>query len=331
MIQAKLTHLNEEFKIPRTKNFLTDSEKLYKKVKIFHYGKILFPGRLGEKKFDCGTIKSIFVCDCGTTSRVKKKSCNNHNCPNCHTVAKRRLAKKITTRLLEILNLRKKEGVAKPHFNHIAVSPDKKKLPELLTFEQYVKYKAKVVRILKKYNMGGVFFFHAYRIKIVVKEIVWKTNKNRFKDKTFEYMYYSPHFHLIGNMWIPPDFFAKHGFICTKIKVKDSNRLVKLFKKNHINSTVNYLLSHSTYYQGKKISVWIGDYSYNKMKKVNIKKDFEFSICPVCESYLFRLEEEPFDIDENYIYFSKYYRSSLNYDVKHAVIRITYNLIRTKR
>ena len=164
-IQAKISpslYIDIENPIPIKKKQLTKAEKLYKHVEIHHAPYIKFPGRFGSKKFDCGSIKYVYSCDCIKTTKIIRKSCNNINCPNCYITANRRHGKEITRRLIKILRQQIRQKKIKPHFNHITFGP---KNAPFMTYDEFLKWKGSIMRKVKKCDASGVLFFHAYRKK----------------------------------------------------------------------------------------------------------------------------------------------------------------------
>ena len=255
---------------------LTDGEILYKEIEVLHVGNIKFVGRFGLKKDTCGQFKRLYACDCGCSKKIIKKSCNNLNCPNCYITAIRRLRKVIAIRCKKIIDMKETLGF----MNHITFGYSLDDSPVVYTFEQYKKFKRKIVNIIKKCGGAGVLIFHAYR-----------------KNESETLMFYSPHFHMVGNMWISPDFYDEYGFICKKIEDIKTGRIVKFRKIEHLKSTIGYLLTHASYYENKKLSVWFGKYSYNKLKKIDIEKIEEFPICEVCQSNLYLVETDDLYLD----------------------------------
>lgn len=312
VVQGKLIVLNEDLKIPRKKRSLTKAEKFYSNIKIPSKNSILFAGRYGNKKDDCGKFKSAYVCKNGYKTHIILKSCNNRDCPNCYITALRRLNSKISQRILKILIL---ENL--PYFNHITFSRKEEEYPEEMDSKFYSSDKAKFLRVLKKYNASGVVFFHAYR-----------------KNKDNKTMRYSPHYHLLGRMWIPSNFYEKHKFICKKIKNKKTNKTVKIGTEKHIKSLVGYLLTHTTYFENTKMTTWIGDYSYAKLRMVNKHYEYEEILCPVCKKPLYRLGIDqpikPLFVDNEYYYFTKYWRSSLGNKTLHRK-KLCYDLKKVKK
>lgn len=304
-------------KIPRKYSNLSPVEKFYKSVKIIHKDTILFPGRFGKKKNDCGQFNFSYSCDCGGLVKNVYKSCNNVNCPNCYTNVLRRSKKRITKKSLKVLELLKTSGKKKfPHFNHIMFGPKPTRLITENNFDYLVfkKFKRKYLRIIKKYKGSGVLFFHAYRKKVIKIETAWKTNPNREKVRETTVLRFSPHFHLIGNIWIPENHYRNEGFVIRKIKNKETNRIIKIYKESHLHSVIGYLLTHTTYYEGTKMSSWIGEYSSYYVKKINERTEYEYVICEKCEEYAYRILASPFDIDDNFYYYTKYWKSSLDFD-----------------
>lgn len=301
-IDADLEKKIEEHIVAKPIRTLFDYEIKYQNILIIKNGKVKFPGRAGKKKADCGSFKFLYKCSCGSANKIVIKSCNNINCPNCFIDANRRSSNDITKRLLAILRYERKNGKMKPHFNHSTFGPNtnqKKKYknkkheyynerPEEMDYINYKKFKKKYMLVLKKYGASGVLFFHAYR-------------KLEIHDKKVIFVY-SPHFHFIGNLWIPKNHFENYGFIIKKIRDKN-DKIVKLYKEKHLKSTTGYVLSHTTYFEGCKNRVWIGAYSYNKLKKINEKTDYIYIVCEECNEYLYRMDTELYRYDDERFYF----------------------------
>lgn len=322
--QIQLSFSDDVLKIKKTSVKLTKAEEFYKNVIIQHQSGILFQGRFGSKHDDCGNFKSAFSCECGKTTKIIYKSCNNINCPNCHVVVNRRSARRIGLRLFKILSwLRDKMNVDNPSFNHITFGFRPEDSPDIHSKKDYIKFKNFFMKILRKYNASGVLFFHPYRKEYVTEKFTGR-------------LIYSPHFHLIGNMWVPPDFYKKYGFVIKKIKNRKTNVVVKLFKLNHIISTVNYILTHTGYFENSKMSVWIGDYSYRKLKEINRTESYEYYVCDDkkggCGSFVYKIDlgniaiGEPYCFDRDYYYIRSWWRNMLDHYTKLSRKIIDYQL-----
>jgi hypothetical protein len=328
-VQSVLSE-SKYIRIKIKKKNLTFAEEFYRNVPIDHYPQIQYQGRFGTKTEKCGSFKHLFMCDCGHTKKILLHSCNNINCPNCHITANRRMAKQIATRLDAIYRLWIRSGWAKPHFNHIVISPpNDERLPDswkFKNFKEYQKKKRQILRDLKRWKASGVLIFHPYRKTVIKKRVSWKTDPKRMKTIKTIKLVYSPHFHLLGNMWIPPDFFQRYGYICTKLRNDDNDKIVKLYRFRHYYNRANYLLTHSGYYKDKKTYVWIGSYSYNQIHMYDRKVHYSHVICEKCERLVWHYEGEVIINDVGKLIIERDYQISLNRDYPLRDKKIYYEL-----
>lgn len=257
------------------KKVLTKTEKLYNDIKINHHGLIKYPGRfgktvVGEKK--CGSFKSAYSCENAHGFHVFLHSCNNINCPKCYINSIIATSKRVTTRFDNLNILLKKIGFKKRFLRSISINI----LPEeIFDYEDLQKLRARITKILKQLNFSGLLIFHAYRRQ----KGICHGMKYFSLPAT---MFFSPHFHAIGHGWIPNNFFKKFGFI-----IKHQRWL---FNSKQVYIKVKYLLTHAGYFNGKHILTWFGHYSYNKLKKVNERIEYESKLCESCQERIYKID-----------------------------------------
>jgi len=312
-IQSKISHLDHSHKIARPKNSLSDSEKFYKNVKVIHHSDIKFPGRFGKKKENCGQFKFAYSCYCGNLTKAILNYCNNVNCPKCYIMALRRSAKRISYRLKRIKDFKRyKKHERKPFFNHIVIAPEE--YPEEMNYHEFQKWKERYLKVIRKYNGSGVLFFHAYRLKRIT--VPWKTDHTKLREITV--LRYHPHFHLIGNIWIPRSHFETEKFVIKKVRHKAGHKkegqIIKLYRTKHYLSLSRYLLSHTTYYENTHMTSWIGKYSYRKLKQGQKEITYDVVICKMCDEPAYKIDSSPMDVDNDFYYFSPYWKSYLDLD-----------------
>lgn len=209
----------------------------------------------GEAQEMCGEVRKTVSCPngCGIGSADRDgnkeafqfitNSCNRPTCPVCYEQWAARLAKRVSERLIQSMNLYRSRGYG--NLKHYIVSPPQEEAKELLqTIDGYKKLKANLRTLLKAEGYhGGVIIFHSHRTK----------NRVRF----------SPHFHIIGLGRINADsnqFYAQTGWI---YKNKGNRKSVY--------HTVQYLLSHCGVLHDENIRIqhtsWFGELSYAKVVK----------------------------------------------------------------
>lgn len=323
--------INKDLGYKIKKKKLKFYEKFYSQIGVKSYGFIRYVGRHGEAKTDvenrkaCGKFKNGYSCGCGKTREIHLYSCNNINCPICFRKAYKRTAKRDTERFVNIARYLRQLGFKNVFFRHEVISPpddeayskllksgkkfDKTLVrPKLIYFKDYKKWKAKVIRVLRKYFHSGLLVFHPYRVKRGSQGLV---------------MHYSPHIHFIGIGWIPRNFFKKHSCILTRIR--------NVYTEKAMNSLLNYLYSHAGFFENRHINSWINHFSYNKLCRINEYKSVSPIICENCESEVYKIELEPDVITDKYIYYPETMYSFLNLDVYLKDVQIFYDFRYKKR
>ena len=129
--------------------------------------------------------------------------------------------------------------------------------------------------LLKKNNItAGCMVFHPYR---------QLTEKDGFID-SFQYWYYSPHFHVMGFGWVDANI-VKDTYDDTKWLI------INLGVRNKsVNGTLWYILSHCGIKKGFHSITWFGDLSNGSIAKYypecKPEKDEDYNKCPYCKTEL---------------------------------------------
>jgi len=182
----------------------------------------------------------------------KQRFCYRARCERCKLKWMYREADHASRRLEKYEKIHKKKA------KHIVVSP-----PNWVLSQPLEKLRKTAIKILKKVKAdGGIIIIHPFRTN----------HKN-------DYLYDSPHFHVIGFGWVEglAEAYKKNGWKVIPLEPRDSTF-----------ATVVYQLSHAGVRKRKHTLVWFGKLSYSELK---VDYEPEKQICPVCER---KLEELTF-------------------------------------
>jgi hypothetical protein len=260
--------------------------------------------------------KKIAACSKDATHYKKAMSvnCGHIVCPACWTAPIGKQARTVSAKIRGFAKDAKLKNLKTDNeliVNHFIMSPPKGAiLPDM----PYNKIKQKGRDMARKAGItGGFMAFHPFRIK---KRIAYRLgllceenakNNPEEREKKFwelirvdalklgswaEYVFWSPHYHVIGFGRLPDQ------------KTDEEKETVKILYKGwvvvwirHVDSFYQfdgttildpikelafYILSHAGYQPGKKIPVWLGDCSQNKIYSVvTVKQEYQV-VCPKC-------------------------------------------------
>lgn len=257
-----------------------------------------------------------------TFRRYLKNSCHRRECPICYeswgSMEAERSLIRIASYVRGILNIHERiEGIISNNLRksssdvhkaivndldklvnkaiHVVISPPK---GTILTKKNYIKYRNKCVRLAKKAGFhGGNFTIHDYRYHCAkcdapIPDYHFECAECGCKDLVWVE---SPHWHGVGFGWITKtkEISQKSGWVIINLGVRES-----------VFATIQYILSHATYYQdpdpeinsnGKPvnfhITTWFGDLSYRKLGAIP-KMGVIRELCPYCGSLLMRMEDD---------------------------------------
>lgn len=262
---------------------------------IMHLPRV--PGIL-EPDPACGQVIAIKVCEDSTHTRIPvRHHCKRLGCKVCWSSARTRSADRITDRLEGF-----SEASGLPWVPwHVDLSPP----PEVWGTESEVQVED-LIRSARKISAAlgvtsAVLIVHGYRIRPGKKreahEESIKQGLDRYRycmnqDDPREYLYWSPHFHLMG--W---------GFLENSKKFEERTGWVYHKERTRswedIPPTVSYLLSHAWLFSpGKNAYRYWGGLSPTKLA-VTQDVAWEIQKCKVCGKALRRI---PVDLDGVPIY-----------------------------
>ena len=228
-----------------------------------------------------------------------KISCGRRECPICYTIYEHRQAKEGTTRIQKWRSMI--ENHREPIYHYI-ISPVAQKIN---TNEEYVNLRKQALNVFKKVvrykkDWGGLLVFHYYR-------------HPSYRNKREEISPDNPHWHLIGTGYLDEDKIVKlkgTGWIVKKSE-DDKGKVYRLTSSGQIYSHIRYAYHWSsqvnieedssilhigelpTSRHPYQVATWVGQMSYNKLKK-DRKETGEKSIyCKFCKKTV--------SIDEWYI------------------------------
>jgi len=228
----------------------------------------IMPG-FGKKPRNCeGWVITKFCSSCGSV-HMAKGNCKTAGCPDCSTMWRYERVKKILERLMSY------KMSNKVRLSHVVISP-----PEVLHEEMKdhngLKNIIKQVYDLAKQKgaIGGLMIYHPWRLRDERKDELKAiaTQKDDWMPGDFhlyktlkdledwrEYVYYSPHFHIIGSSkWWDPGSMDDNGWIF--------KRIGDLRQPDDVLKCCMYLLSHMGIYSGsEKVNNirWFGGLSSN--------------------------------------------------------------------
>lgn len=236
----------------------------------------------------CGTTIAIKVCEIPDhPKRPVRHSCGRSSCEICWPTWANRAAERIAD-LLQ--GYSEASGTLYPPW-HITISPDDAGLysESSDTMRQLTKKARKMVEVLGV--KGCVVIIHGYRIK---KEKMREVNDgatsagvNRYRwcfdqDRPRDYLYFSPHFHLLGWGYLmqSDDFHEQTGWIYKKHKTRPLSDMEK---------TAYYLLSHAWLFgTGTNAYRYWGALSPTRLG-VKRENSYQIEKCTICGRPLHRL------------------------------------------
>jgi len=233
---------------------------------------------------DCQKMGNVVACSsCGEWIPVSK-TCNSPKCP-VHGVTNRyKRSKKVLERIYSHKLTHKLNSA---HFT-ISIDPSNKKLIRL---SKDPKTRNKIDKQIIKYAkekgvLGGVYVFHPFRMKEEFKKPLYDLFKDKEKEvegigefrlwkilikyvKNWrDLVYFSPHYHIIGNYTWTKKGSANDKFLFRKIKqfgsYKNKDHTVQNIPQGIINCAM-YQLSHAglSVDTNKKCMGWFGAISFN--------------------------------------------------------------------
>jgi DNA-directed RNA polymerase subunit RPC12/RpoP len=168
---------------------------------------------------------------------------------------------------------------------HVIISPPPN---TVLDKKNYPKFRSKAVKLLRKAGLhGGNLTFHAKRYHCAkcnasIPDYHYACPKCGCKDLVWVD---SPHWHSVGFGWIhnTKEIYDKNGWIIKNLGVRES-----------VFATMQYILSHATYYRDPDpssnhrskpmnfhITTWFGDLAYNQLASIP-KLGLIRDLCPYC-------------------------------------------------
>jgi len=267
---------------------------------------------------ECGSWYRTAACSKSHKHYKKRltRNCGHITCPVCWTGPVGRAARNVSARLRgytkDALQKRLREEYQLT-VNHFVMSPEKGIImPDM----SYNKIKQKGRDIAAKAGItGGFMAFHPYRIK---KSVAWRLarlchdavkDSSEEREKKFwelvrenalelgswrEYVCWSPHYHAIGFGRLPDQNTEEEkesvkklyrGWVVVWIRHVDSYRQFDGTKlQDPIAELALYILSHAGYQPGRKMPVWLGVCSQNKLHAEETTAAEYPVVCPKCGS-----------------------------------------------
>ena len=261
-----------------------------------------------KKKILCGKYYGSYICECGHSKESKMNYCFKLGCKICFHKGINRQTVRIIERLEKIEKL---EGasfeLAHYTFNVERTGEEGEKIIQesgynIIDVESEKKYKAKLLRVLKKYGFDGILIFHPYRKN--------RPKMKKLKDGKF-YVKKAPHFHAVGRFDSLPNgdkFYEKYKFTYKNISYNEYKKGNEAYptpylqNMDHVRNTLKYLLSHTArlsermnYYSS------CGKFSPYYYRKINEVKEMVPKICEKCDSELCKLDKVRYEkIDDLY-------------------------------
>lgn len=276
-----------------------------------------FPG-LGPVKSDlCGTVKHLHKCPLGDCVKVHYYKCLNYSCPDCYGSAAHQAAERIEDRVLGIGSVLRLNNIKTRYPNHVIISPP---VGAFKPSDNLSTWRGKIYKIASDIGMiGGAVVFHPCRINKDILEQLRPLNKKGDSggfwrlihenalgfDSWRDYVYWSPHFHIIGFMpeikIKSDDLFEATGYVYKVVKYKTgkSKAGVELYKPQipSVAAVAHYLLTHHANIKGSTGYTYFGLLSYNKAQIIDKEEQIESIRCPKCGSILEKWTG--FDINED--------------------------------
>lgn len=239
----------------------------------------------------CGQFSKLLVCQSNPGHQVTLPYvCHRWTCPVCFEKNVLRAAKRGTERLEAVESAYRGSGRALGSPVHVVFS-----VPEDLYSLDLPSLKAKCLTHAQKVGISaGSVIFHPYRViksyDYELKQYMKQLPKDQRKGvwsliradvlglgSWTKYVYYSPHFHIIGYMPYvlerSNEFFERTGWVYKNITGSG--------KMKSLTGTLYYLLTHSFYSPGKQVLTYFGLASYNKIQVI-VTVSKEDMLCPVC-------------------------------------------------
>lgn len=261
-----------------------------------------FPGLGGVTNTSCGTVKHLHKCPVDDYIQLHYYSCHNYSCPDCFGSAAHQAAERIEDRVLGIGSVLRLNNIKTRYPNHVIISPP---VGAFNPSDDLSSWRSKIYKIASDIGMiGGAVVFHPYRIhKDILEQLkplnkkgdsggFWRLiHKNALGfDSWRDYVYWSPHFHIIGFMpeikIKSDDLFDATGYVYKVVTYKTGKLKagVELYKPQipNVKAVANYLLTHHANIKGSTGYTYFGWLSYNKAQIIDKEKQIESILCPKC-------------------------------------------------
>lgn len=299
-------------------------KNFYSTVRVSSLNYANFPGRGKPTKETCGKFFKAYSCNCKSILKTKFHSCYKLDCPICYQKGINRSAERISYRFIKILQY------THLPMRHISFDTNE----PINNYNDYVKLRKKINRIVKQNDLHGLLIFHAWRFPKKRIMTNWKTQPDRQKVKIRKGAgVESPHFHFIGAGYLPEQkiFIEKYGFHYSNIteRNKKIGKPYKLRTRKAFKRLVAYLLSHAGLINGKSTTTWLNQFSYNRLIKYQEINDVDNLECSNCGSLVYEISDEPLSIIGNFnsgftVSFSLYFR--VDHDSVYKIYKTSYKL-----
>jgi hypothetical protein len=265
---------------------------------------------------DCGTWLKLAACSREPVHYKKKiaHNCGHTECSICWSGAIGRIARGVSSRIRGF----RKDAVTKDLYsdsqlivNHFSLSPPSGVITPDMSYD---KIKQKGRSMAEKAGIwGGFMAFHPFRLKKRIKQrltalcagavrLSEEEKEKKFwqlvKEDTLhlgswqDYVRWSPHYHAAAFGWLPSQETDEQkeavkklykGWVVTWIRhVETYQQFDGTRLCDPIAELAFYVLSHAGYQPGKKIPVWLGACSQNKMHvEETLIQEFKV-VCPKC-------------------------------------------------
>lgn len=247
--------------------------------------------------------------------RLVAGTCFRFDCPVCYQKACAREAGIIEDKFKRLSrNNAEAEvpGLGRPV--HVVVSVPEFDSTLIYTKKDFTLLRSKIYALVTTLGMfGGVCIFHPYANekmndnkpeKILIDKSTGDFNLDSLKeyyasmDKSINFWYLRPHFHLIG--YAPRDWDHPENDPFRPEKIKEVYDLTGYVVKNigvrnSVRDTAHYLLSHCGVKVGHTVVTWFGALSNRLYHKLNPapKAVPRARVCPVCEADLQPVRWDP--------------------------------------
>jgi len=240
----------------------------------------------------CGDFMTLHACPNEPAHFVHRRraSCRNRGCPKCYPSFVTREADSISARVRGCGGLRGVHGVG-TRLSHVVISPPIDNYDWKNEFDR-AKRDLKEVRDRSGLT-GGAAIFHPLRrterAKLEFQGAKWAGYPGSGWDWVHEngyindpdYVYFSPHWHIIGYGWIEPGDteFALTGWVVKRI------RTITGIEGGGVKRLLHYLLTHAGWKdngaRGGNCVIFFGEMSVRSMG-VTSRKETHLYGCPVC-------------------------------------------------